>query len=133
MEAEKGKRVKIRYKCKLRDGKNVRIDDSDTLDVVIGDGSIPPALETTLLGMQPGEHRAVTVTAAEVSTFPAFKGAQLVVEKEVPTAIAYEFGPGEGGDVSLSVPAKPLREPVPVGADLLFDMVVLSIEEQGRK
>lgn len=131
METEKGKRVKIRFTCRMQDGKVYQVDDRNTLEFVIGAGSVPPALEAGLLGMRPGEHRTVRVPAADLDLFPFPHGSHSTTE--TPPGIAYDFGPGNGGDVSLSISRKTrhVREPLPVGADLFFEVEMLSVEEQG--
>lgn len=128
METENGKKVKIRFKCRLQDGKVYQVGERDTLEFVIGTGSVPPALEKGILGMKPGEHRTILLPAAEVNLFPFPKGSHLTADKP-PPGIAYEFGPGEGGDVSESIPlgeAKHFREPLPAGADLIFEIEMLA-------
>jgi hypothetical protein len=131
MATEKGKRVKIRFRCRLQDGKVYQVGDRDTLEFEIGAGSVPPALEMGVMGMKPGEHRTVLVPAAEVNLFPIPQGSHFT-ETKSPPGISYEFGPGEGGDVSESIPlgrASHFREPLPAGADLYFDVEMLAAED----
>ncbi|HBG05198.1 MAG: peptidylprolyl isomerase [Geobacteraceae bacterium GWC2_58_44] len=127
METANGTRVKIRFKCRLQDGKVYLVGARDTLDFVIGAGSVPPALETGVLGMKPRERRTIRVPAAEVNLFPFPRGSHFAMETESPPGTGYEFGPGEGGDVSLSL-SKPFREPLPTGADLYFEVEMLAVE-----
>ena len=130
METEMGKKVKIRFKCSRQDGKVYRVGDRDTLDFVVGAGVIPPALEKGILGMKPGEHRKIRVPADEVDKFPFPRGWHF--EGTVtPPGIAYQFGPGDGGDVSELIPAgtgKHSREPLPRGAGIFFDIDMLAVE-----
>src|SRR4051794_14760886 len=120
METEKGKRVTLRYQCKLSDGTVCHIGEQDTLELVIGAGSTPPTLEAALAGMQPGEHKSIHVTAAELKVTPFAEG----VQSETPPGIACDFAPGEGGDVSEQItphPVKRGRQPLAPGADLNLD------------
>jgi hypothetical protein len=131
MEAERGKRVTIRYKCRLQDGRVYQVGDHDTLEFVVGLARIPSALEAGIMGMQPGEHRTIRVPAAEVNLFPFPRGSHFAAATTGPPGIAYDFEPGEGGDVSLSLPlVKHFREPLPAGADLYFEVGVLAVETQ---
>ena len=132
MKTEKGKMVKIRFKCSTRDGRVYQVGERDTLQFVVGAGAVPPALETGILGMNPGECRTIRVPAAEADLFPFPTGSHF--EGTVtPPGIVYQFGPGEGGDVAETIPAgkgKHLREPLPAGADLFFDVEMLAVENQ---
>ena len=132
METEKGKRVDIRYKCRLEDGR-IYLVERNTLEFVIGSGIVPPALEAGLLGMKEGDHRIVRVPSAEVELFPFPKGSHFAFTSKTPPGVAYEFGPGNGGDVSLSLPGKTrlYREPIPAGEDLFFEVEMLSVRTQG--
>jgi len=131
MEIAKGSKVRIRYQCRLEDGKVYHVGEKDRLEFVIGAGAVPASLEAGLLGAHPADRRTVRVPAAEVNLFPFPWGAYFAVETETPPGIGYEFGPGEGGDVSLSIPPRHFREPLPPGADLIFEIEVLAVEEGG--
>ena len=118
----------------MQSGRVYHVGDRDTLEFSIGSGSIPCALEMGILGMKPGEHRTILVPAAEINLFPFPKGSHFAADKNTPPGIGYEFGPGEGGDVSQSIPsveARYLREPIPAGADLIFEVEMLAVEDQG--
>ena len=132
METEKGKRVDIRYKCRLEDGR-IYLVERNTLEFVIGSGIVPPALEAGLLGMKEGDHRIVRVPSVEVELFPFPKGSHFAFTSKTPPGVAYEFGPGNGGDVSLSLPGKTrlYREPIPAGEDLFFEVEMLSVRDAG--
>jgi hypothetical protein len=128
METANGKRVTLRYQCKLTDGTVCHIGEKDTLDLVLGAGSTPPTLESALIGMQPGERKSVQVTAAELKVTPFAEG----VQSETPPGIAYDFAPGDGGDVSELLTPRPVkrgRQPLPAGADLYLDFELLKVEE----
>lgn len=127
MTTEKGSKVKIRFKCSLENGKKYLVGAKDTLEFVAGAGAVPPALESGILGMKPGEHRTIRVPAAEVNQFPFPKGSHFARETESPLGTVYDFGPGEGGDVSVTL-SKPFREPLPSGADLYFEIEMLTAE-----
>lgn len=131
MEAGKGNKVRVRFKCRLQDGKIYQVGEQNTLDFVVGAGSVPPALDAGLIGMKPGERRIIQVPASEVNLFPFPKGSHFTLDKKTPPGIAYEFGPGEGGDVSQSIPSgetRYLREPIPAGADVIFEVEMLAVE-----
>jgi hypothetical protein len=127
MATETGKRVKIRFKCRLQDGRVYLVGVQDTLEFAIGAGTVPASLEAGIAGMLPGERRVICVPAAEVNQFPFPKGAHFAAETESPPGTAYDFGPGDEGDVSLSI-SKPFREPLPAGADLYFEVLMLALE-----
>lgn len=133
MEAGLGKRVNIRYKCKLQDGRVYLVGERNTLDFVIGSGRVPRTLETGLIGMKQGDHRIVRVPHPEAELFPFPRGSHFAFSTQGAPGIAYDFGPGAGGDVSLSLPGKPkdYREPLPAGEEILFEVEMLSVEEEG--
>ena len=132
METEKGKKVTIRFVCRLSDGKVYLVGPLDTLDFVIGAGTVPAVLETGMIGMKPGERRTIRLPASEADRFPFPKGSHFALAAEVPPAMAYDFGPGEGGDVAETIPSgrsRQYREPLPVGADLYFEIEMLAVED----
>ncbi len=131
METEKGKRVKIRYKCKLEDGRVYLVGERNTLEFLVGSGRVPKTLEAGLLGMQQGDHRVVRVPAAEAELFPFPKGSHFAFSTGTAPGIAYDFGPGAGGDVSLSIPGnRDYREPLPSGTVVLFEVEMLSVQDE---
>lgn len=127
MEAVDGAKVKIRYKCRCKNGKLYLVGVKDTLEFVIGAGTVPPALEMGLQGMRAKEHRTIMVPAEEVNQFPFPRGSHFATETASAPGTAYDFGPGNGGDVSLEL-ARPDREPIPAGEDMYFDVEMLSVE-----
>ncbi|MBJ6726115.1 FKBP-type peptidyl-prolyl cis-trans isomerase [Geomesophilobacter sediminis] len=136
MEAEEGKRVRISFICKLEDGTIYDIADADTLEFVVGQGNTLPTLEMGVLGMKPGDHRVIRVAASEAEEYP-------FDEDEAPTdshfsagargpSFGYDFGPEDGGDVYLTMPAaptRPLQVRRKVASDLYFDVEMISVEE----
>lgn len=130
METDTGKRVNIRYKCRLEDGRVYLVGEHNTLEFVVGSKRVPPSLESGLAGMKEGDHRIVRVPAAEGELFPFPAGSHFAFTIENP-ATAYDFGPGYGGDVSLLVPGKTRRhrEPLPPGEDLFFEVEMLSVDD----
>lgn len=132
METQAGKRVNIRYKCRLEDGRVYLVGEHNTLEFVVGTGRVPSSLEQGLLGMSQGDHRIIRVPAAEANLFPFPLGSHFAFSLEKNPGIAYDFGPGAGGDVSLSLPAKhrDCREPLPNDHDLFFEVEMLSVEER---
>jgi hypothetical protein len=132
MEAVKGKRVQIRFDCRLKNGIESLVGGGATLEFMIGAGSIPPVLESGILGMKPGERRTVMLPAAEANRFPFPEGTRFAVEGKTPPGIAYEFGPGDAGDVSESIPrgeAPGLHEYLPAGADIYFEIEMLAVDD----
>ena len=102
MRAEEGKRVTIRFICRLEDGTVYDVSDRDTLEFIIGQGNTLPTLEKGVIGMQPGDHRAIVVPAAEAEEFP-FDQEEAPTEAHFPAGVSrppigYEFGPGDEGD-----------------------------------
>lgn len=134
MEAGLGKKVDIRYKCRLGDGRVYLVGERNTLEYVIGSGRVPRALEAGLLGMKQGDHRIVRVPYPDAELFPFPKGSHFAFSTQGGAGIAYDFGPGAGGDVSLSIPGKQkdYREPLPAGEDLFFEIEMLSVQEEGE-
>lgn len=131
METQPGKRVNIRYKCKLDDGRVYLVGERNTLEFLVGSGRVPKSLETGLLGMQQGDHRVIRVSAAEAELFPFPKGSHFAFSTGGAPGIAYDFGPGAGGDVSLSIPGnRDYREPLPAGVDVLFEVEMLSVKDE---
>lgn len=130
MQTEIGKRVTIRYKCRLEDGRVYLVGERNTLEFVMGAGQVPRALETGMLGMKEGDYRVVRVPSAEAEFFPFPKGSHFAFSTDTPPG-AYDFGPGVGGDVSLTVAAKTkdYRQPIPAGCDLLFELELLSVQD----
>lgn len=132
MQTEIGKRVNIRYKCRLEDGREYLVGERNTLEFVVGSGRVPRALEAVVLGMKEGDYRVVRVPSAEAEHFPFPKGSHFAFSTETPPGIAYDFGPGVGGDVSLSMPgqARYYRQPIPAGCELLFEVEMLSVRDE---
>lgn len=126
MEAANGTKVRIRFKCSLQDGRLHLVGAGDVLEFTVGAG-VSPALETGVLGMQPGERRSIVIPAAEIHQFPFPKGSYFSRETVSPPGTAYDFGPGNGGDVSLSI-TKPPREPLPAHVDLHLEVELLALE-----
>lgn len=120
MEIEKGRTVRIRYNCKYQDGTPFLSTDKETLTFKAGAAMIPPSLEMAIMGMRPGDHRMIRIPASEVSLFPFPKGSP------TPPGVAYDFGPGDGGDVSESLLGRTRR--VPSGRDVNIEVEVLAVE-----
>lgn len=133
MEMDYGKRVTIRYKCRLGDGRVYLVGERNTLEFVVGSGRVPRALESGLVGMREGDHRVVQVPYPEAELFPFPNGSHFAFSTKGAPGVAYDFGPGAGGDVSLSLPGKPkdYREPLPKGEDVFFEVEMLRVEEDG--
>jgi hypothetical protein len=127
METSNDRRVKIRFRCSTQDGTLHLVGGADTLEFLAGTGTVPPSLEAGIKGMRPGERRSILVPAAEANSFPFPAGAHFSRETVSPPGTAYDFGPGNGGDVTLSI-SKPPREPLPPGTDLRFEVELLSLE-----
>lgn len=141
MEAEKGKRVRVSFICKLEDGTIYDTADRDFLEFVVGQGKTLPSVEMGVLGMKPGEHRTIRVSGAEFEKFP-FEEDQAPTEGHSPAGVprtpkfGYDFGPGEGADddVYLSIPSspsRPWRERPGAGADLFFEVEMIAVEDAG--
>lgn len=130
METEPGKRVSIRYKCRLEDGRVYLVGEHNTLEFVVGSGKVPSVLEQGLLGMSQGDHRIIRVPGGEANLFPFPLGSHFAFSTEHAPGVAYDFGPGAGGDVSLSLPnrSRDYREPLPAAQDVFFEVEMLSVE-----
>jgi len=134
MQTEIGTRVNIRYKCRLEDGRVYLVGERNTLEFVVGSGRVPRSLEAGVLGMKEGDYRVVQVPASEAELFPFPKGSHFAFSTDTPPGIAYDFGPGAGGDVSLTMPSrtKDYRQPIPAGCDVIFEVEMLSVlDERG--
>jgi len=133
METEAGKRVNIRYKCRLDDGRVYLVGERNTLEFVVGAGRVPPALEQGLMGMAQGDHRVIRVPANEANLFPFPMGSHFAFSTDRSLGVAYDFGPGLGEDVSLSLGrGRDYREPIPPGEDVFFEVEMLSVEDGGK-
>lgn len=124
MEIQKGTTVRIRYNCKFQDGTPYLTADKEILTFKVGASMIPPSVESAIMGMRPGEHRIVRIPASEVSLFPFSKGGR--PRGETAPGMVYDFGPGEGGDVSEYIPGG--RHQTPSGRDLNLEVEVLAVE-----
>jgi hypothetical protein len=140
MEAEEGKRVRIRFICKLEDGTVYDIADRDMLEFVIGQGNTLPALEVGVLGMKPGDQRTITVSAAEAEEFP-FDEDEAPTDQHYPAGaerspeLRYDSGPSEGGgdDVYLTIspePTSPQRQLSVAGPDFFFEVEMVAVEDE---
>ena len=130
MATERGKKVKIRVTCRSQQGEFYRVGERDTLEFTLGADRMPAALEAGLRGMTSGERRNILVPAAEVKQFPFAKLSGFLSDTKTPPGIAYEFGPGNGGDVLQSISGgepKSLRN-IPDGVDLIFEVEMLKPE-----
>jgi len=143
MEAEKGKRVRISFICKLEDGTSYHIADRNWLEFVVGKGNTLPSLESGVLGMKPGEQRTIRVPGAEIEEFH-FDEAEALTQGHFPSGAArtpkfeYDFGPGEGAgdDVYLSIPTEPTRtgrKGPASGADLFFEVEMVAVADADEK
>ncbi|MBU5612222.1 FKBP-type peptidyl-prolyl cis-trans isomerase [Geomonas azotofigens] len=132
METEPGKRINIRYKCRLDDGRVYLVGEHNTFEFVVGTGRVPPTLEQGLMGMAQGDHRVIRVPGAEANLFPFPLGSHFAFSTGRAPGVAYDFGPGAGGDVSLSLPGRTrdYREPLPAGQDVFFEVEMLAVEER---
>jgi FKBP-type peptidyl-prolyl cis-trans isomerase SlpA len=67
MPIETGSRVSLHYRLSLvEDGREVESSfGGEPLELVIGEGELPPALEFLLLGLRPGDHESFEVPATE--------------------------------------------------------------------
>jgi hypothetical protein len=130
MEIAKGTTVRIRYTCRLKDGKAFLADDKNMLQFKVGAGMVPPSMEKGLIGMKPGERRTIHVPAPEVTLFPFPKSARS--SAQTPPGVAYDFGPGEGGDVAEFIPPpgglRRSSELPPAGTDVDFEVEVIDVE-----
>ncbi|UFS72122.1 FKBP-type peptidyl-prolyl cis-trans isomerase [Geomonas sp. RF6] len=130
MGCEKGSPVTIGFTCRLEDGTPFDPGEHGRLRVVPGERMLP-TLEQGVVGMEPGERRVIAVPAGEVNAFLRSRTAPPPPQRDRRPGFGYDFGPGDGGDVLLTIPhppAKPPRE-VPAGAaTVLFDVTVLAEE-----
>ena len=142
MEAQKGKRVKVTFTCRLEDGSVCHIADREALEFVVGQGSTLSSLETGIIGMKPGEQRTVRVPAGEARKLPLPKepaptpGHSRRDTKTSP-GFGYDFAPGAGvgDDVYLTVPptsARPTQQRPPAGADLFLEVRLIAVEDADR-
>jgi peptidylprolyl isomerase len=66
MKANNGDRVKVNYTLKIRTGEVVETtSDSNPLEFTLGEKKMIPGFEQSVLGMEPGESRSISIPAAE--------------------------------------------------------------------
>lgn len=138
-QAEEGKRVKIRYTCRLEDGTIYDFTDRDTLEFIVGEGEVFAEFEKSVIGMSPGEIKEVRIPAAEAAEFAfqgeAAPGAEHLGAGTTGVRGQYNIAPGEEGDV-LEEPFptpmhvdRPKRRPEEAGQDLIFEIELLEVQE----
>ena len=129
MEARTGKRVRISFTCRLGNGTVYDLARS-SLELVLGEGSLLPTLASGLAGMKPGESRTVRVPAGEVNGFLAReRPVRPPQQGRRGGRYGYDIGPGDGGDVLLTIPP-PAPEPRELAGDepVLFEVHLLTVE-----
>ncbi|GFO54768.1 hypothetical protein GMSM_17750 [Geomonas sp. Red276] len=131
MLSEPGKKVRILYRLTATDGKAQPVGEWEPVDYVPGAGSIPPSLERAVAEMRPGERRTLRIPAEEAVSHPLIP----TIVRETPPGIAYDFGPGDGGDVDEFIPRRPraARTATPPGSELYLEVELVSREEPEAK
>ncbi|MCM0080349.1 FKBP-type peptidyl-prolyl cis-trans isomerase [Geomonas sp. Red32] len=131
MLSEPGKKVRILYRLTAADGKAQPAGEWETADYVSGAGSIPPSLERAVAEMRPGERRSLRIPAEEAGSHPLVPA----IVRETPPGIAYDFGPGDGGDVDEFIPRRPraARMATPPGSDLYLEVELVTRDEPEEK
>jgi len=125
----KSKKVTVRLSCRTADGAACGVGELGPLEVALGGGQVPPVVESALKEMQPGERRTIRVPAGQAALFRLPRPALASAEKKTPPGIAYEFGPGNGGDVLENIPpSKERMLHLPTGTDLLIEVEVVAID-----
>ncbi|WP_243373650.1 FKBP-type peptidyl-prolyl cis-trans isomerase [Geotalea sp. SG265] len=132
MRAEKGKTVVISFVCRLEDGTLYEFTDATMLRFQIGQGQTLPSLDAGIVGMSPGEHRTIRLSATEIDRYPLIAAPHAQIPRGSSRAPnGYEFAPGADGDtITPGQPrtrkAKPQLAP---GASLLCHVKLVKVEE----
>ena len=134
MQAEVGKRVKIKFACMDQDGRPRDLGVGNVLEFVVGLGKTLPSLEKGVLGMVPGGQKMVRVPTAELKEFS-------LCEERAPAEPHPHRGKIGGGIKSereddvviLPPPARlaPHDEAAPSGLYLLFEIILMEVN--GRR
>jgi len=135
MGAAKGSYVTVSCTCRLPDGTPFDLGELHTLRLLPGTGKTLPTLEEGIAGMEPGERRSITVPAAEVNHYLRTRPPTPPPHERRP-GFGYDFGPGESGDVLLTIPHPPVKPPREVPsevASVLFEVTLLSAEGSGKR
>ncbi len=109
MQADKGKLATISFICCLEDGTLYDFTPATMLKFIVGRGHTLPSLDEGVVGMKPGEHRTIRLSAREVADFPLLSEAASPAEgipggsSRAPNG--YEFAPGADGDTAT--PSQP--------------------------
>lgn len=139
MKVEKGKTVRMHYKGMLDDGTVFDTSEGkEPLEFVYGEGSIIPALEEQLEGMEEGEKKQVTVKAEDAYGEIDPSAIQQVPRSQLPENIEPEVGmqllaqtetasiPVTIVDVDENTVTIDFNHPL-AGKDLVFDVEIVSV------
>jgi len=144
---ERGDRVRLHYRLSLPDGKEVESSGGDDpVEIEVGAGQVPVALEDALLGLERGQRHRVEygssdaamgdydpqrVQAIDLDDFP--EG----VAPEPDTVIAFalpsgEEVPGLVREVGEGRAVVDFNHPL-AGRDFVFEVEILEIEKKGLR
>ncbi len=139
MKVEKGKTVRMHYTGKLEDGTVFDTSEGkEPLEFVYGEGSIIPALERQLEGMEEGEKKEITVEAKDAYGEVDPSAVQQIPRSQLPDNIEPKVGmqllaqteaasiPVTIIDVDDETVTIDFNHPL-AGKNLIFDVEIVSV------
>ena len=136
-----GTRVFLNFSVSLEDGSEVDTNfGGDSVNFVVGDGSLLPGFERLLFGMSAGERRMFVVPPEEAFGQPNddnvqyLPRAQFEDEPELEIGLVYSFADAAGGEVPGMIVSFDTQEVVvdfnhPLsGRTILFDVLIHRVE-----
>jgi FKBP-type peptidyl-prolyl cis-trans isomerase SlpA len=136
-----GTRVFLNFSVSLEDGSEVDTNfGGDSVNFVVGDGSLLPGFERLLFGMSAGERRMFVVPPEEAFGQPNDANVQYLPrenfedEPELEIGLVYSFADAAGGEVPGMIISFDTQEVVvdfnhPLsGRTILFDVLIHRVE-----
>jgi FKBP-type peptidyl-prolyl cis-trans isomerase SlpA len=136
-----GTRVFLNFSVSLEDGSEVDTNfGADSVNFVVGDGSLLPGFERLLFGMSAGERRMFVVPPEDAFGQPNddnvqyLPRAQFEDEPELEIGLVYSFADAAGGEVPGMIVSFDTQEVVvdfnhPLsGRTILFDVLIHRVE-----
>jgi FKBP-type peptidyl-prolyl cis-trans isomerase SlpA len=141
VSVSEGTRVFLNFSVSLEDGSEVDTNfGGDSVNFVIGDGSLLPGFERLLFGMSPGERQMFVVSPENAFGQPNDNNIQIVPrdqfdeDAELEVGLVYSFADASGGEVPGMVVSfddsevtVDFNHPLS-GRTILFDVLIHRVE-----
>ena len=141
VSVSEGTRVFLNFSVSLEDGSEVDTNfGGDSVNFVIGDGSLLPGFERLLFGMSPGERQMFVVSPENAFGQPNDNNIQVVPrdqfdeDAELEVGLVYSFADASGGEVPGMVVSfddsevtVDFNHPLS-GRTILFDVLIHRVE-----